>query len=107
MPSVMRAMRLERRPAPSHSEILMNVEMPVPTPRDDELLVRVAACGVCRTDLDLVDGRLTAPNYPIVPGHQIVGHVAAMGRGVKDWREGDLAGVAWIHSACGVCEWCT
>jgi len=103
----MRAMRLERRPAPSHSEILTNVEMPVPTPRDDELLVRVAVCGVCRTDLDLVDGRLIAPTYPIVPGHQIVGHVAAIGRDVKDWREGDVAGVAWIHSACGVCEWCT
>jgi propanol-preferring alcohol dehydrogenase len=63
-------------------------------------------CGVCRTDLDLVDGRLIAPTYPLVPGHQIVGRVAAIGRGVEDWRDGDVVGVAWIHSACGVCEWC-
>lgn len=65
------------------------------------------ACGVCRTDLDLAEGRLVAPRYPVIPGHQVVGTIAACGTGVSGVRVGDLAGVAWIHSACGVCEYCS
>src|SRR5215207_9680981 len=78
-----------------------------PVPGAGEILIRVAVCGVCRTDLDLVDGRLAPAHLPVVPGHQIVGRIAALGPGVADSRVGERVGVAWIHSACGVCRWCT
>lgn len=81
-------------------------DTPAPEPLDDEVLVRVATCGVCRTDLDLVEGRLRAPRYPVVPGHQIVGRVERVGRSVRGLENGERVGVAWIHSACGVCAWC-
>jgi len=81
-------------------------ERPAPAPRDGELLVRVAVCGVCRTDLDVVDGRLAPAALPVVPGHQAVGRVEAAGAGVRDVGIGDRVGVAWIHSACGECRWC-
>jgi propanol-preferring alcohol dehydrogenase len=70
------------------------------------VLVRVSVCGVCRTDLDVVEGRLTAARYPVIPGHQAVGRVAGVGDGVGDFGIGDRVGVAWIHSACGHCAWC-
>ncbi|HKH90400.1 MAG TPA: alcohol dehydrogenase catalytic domain-containing protein, partial [Gemmatimonadaceae bacterium] len=78
-----------------------------PVPGAGEILIRVAVCGVCRTDLDLVDGRLAPAHLPVVPGHQVVGRIAALGPGVTDSRVGERVGVAWIHSACGVCRWCT
>ena len=81
-------------------------ELQAPEPQRGEVLVRVAVCGVCRTDLDLAEGRVIPPRYPVVPGHQVVGHIAALGSGVSGRREGDRVGVAWIHSACGVCHWC-
>ncbi len=82
-------------------------ETPVPEPSDGELLVRVNVCGVCRTDLDLVEGRLAAPRYAIIPGHQVVGRVERVGGGdAAGFRVGQRVGVAWIHSACGVCTWC-
>lgn len=81
-------------------------EIPAPSAGPGELLVRVSVCAVCRTDLDIAEGRLVPPRYPVVPGHQVVGHVAASGDGVRDFHEGDRVGVAWIHSADGVCEWC-
>jgi propanol-preferring alcohol dehydrogenase len=70
------------------------------------ILLRVAACGVCRTDLQLCEGDLTAHKLPVVPGHQIVGRVEAVGAGVTSWRVGDRAGVAWLASTCGVCDKC-
>jgi propanol-preferring alcohol dehydrogenase len=85
---------------------LESAERPAPEPRAGELLVRVAACGVCRTDLDVVDGRLQPAALPVIPGHQAVGRVAALGAGVTHTRVGDRVGVAWIHSACGECRWC-
>ena len=90
----------EGRPA------LRLADAPVPEPADDELLVRVNVCGVCRTDLDLVEGRLAAPRYPVIPGHQIIGRVEALGSDARGFSIDDRVGVAWIHSACGVCEWC-
>lgn len=81
-------------------------EIPVPRVGPGELLVRVSVCAVCRTDLDVVEGRVTAPRYPLVLGHQVIGRVAAVAAGVKDVREGDRVGIAWIHSACGRCKWC-
>src|SRR5215213_4459364 len=81
-------------------------DVPAPVPAAGELRVRVRRCGVCRTDLDLAEGRLAAPSYPVVPGHQVVGTVDALGAGAAGFREGDRVGVAWIHSACGACRWC-
>jgi propanol-preferring alcohol dehydrogenase len=81
-------------------------DVPVPVPGRGDILVRVSVCGVCRTDLDLVEGRLTAPQYPVIPGHQVVGRVERTGEDVADFRIGDRVGVAWINSACGRCEWC-
>jgi alcohol dehydrogenase, propanol-preferring len=103
----MHAMLL-RNPAPlAHApRPLEAAEVPTPAPAARELLVRVAVCGVCRTDLDLAEGRLAAPSYPLIPGHQVVGRVAATGAGATAFREGDRVGVAWIHSACGRCRWC-
>jgi propanol-preferring alcohol dehydrogenase len=71
------------------------------------VLLRVAACAVCRTDLQLAEGDLEARTLPIVPGHQVVGRVEALGDGVEGWHVGDRAGVGWLASACGVCRACT
>ena len=81
-------------------------EVAAPKIGDSELLVAVSVCAVCRTDLDVVEGRVAAPRYPVIPGHQIVGHVAAVGRGATGFREGDRVGIAWINSADGSCRWC-
>jgi propanol-preferring alcohol dehydrogenase len=106
----MRAMVLRepRATTPTSEEFaaLELADVPVPEPAEHEVLVRVSVCGVCRTDLDVAEGRVIAPHYPVIPGHQIVGRVAAVGRAVSQYREGDRLGVAWIHSACGVCRWC-
>ncbi len=68
--------------------------------------MKVHACGVCHTDLHTVEGELTPPAYPIVPGHQVVGTVEAIGEGVTGWVVGDRAGVAWLQAACGACSFC-
>lgn len=78
----------------------------MPVVGNGELLVRVSACGVCRTDLDVAEGRVKAPRYPLIPGHQVIGHVARIGNGATGFREGDRVGIAWINSADGVCRWC-
>jgi propanol-preferring alcohol dehydrogenase len=86
---------------------LVPVDRPIPRYGADEVLIRVSVCGVCRTDLDLMEGRLRAPSYPVVPGHQIVGVITAVGSKVGEARRvGERVGVAWIHSACGRCRWC-
>jgi len=103
----MRAMFLDReRVSADARPALRPAAAPAPEAADDGLVVRVSVCGVCRTDLDLVEGRLTASRYPVIPGHQIVGRVEAMGRDARGFSIGDRVGVAWIHSACGVCTWC-
>lgn len=103
----MRAMLL-RHPAAMTNDAapLELADVPLPAPSEHEVLVEVAVCGVCRTDLDIVEGRITAPEYPVIPGHQVVGRVMEVGADVTDVREGDRVGVAWIHWACGVCRWC-
>jgi propanol-preferring alcohol dehydrogenase len=85
---------------------LESAEVGAPVPAGADVLVRVAVCGVCRTDLDLVEGRLAAPRYPVIPGHQVVGRVERTGADVRELAVGDRVGIAWIHSACGHCEWC-
>src|SRR6185295_3306079 len=79
-------------------------EIPVALP--GEVLVRVRACGVCRTDLHIVDGELPAPEIPIVPGHEIVGIVEVIGDGVTHLAVGDRVGVPWLGYACGECRFC-
>ncbi|MFC1934346.1 zinc-dependent alcohol dehydrogenase family protein [Chloroflexota bacterium] len=81
------------------------INLPVPQPGSREILVKISACGVCHTELDEIEGRLT-PNLPIVLGHEIVGKAAAFGPGVTKFKIGDRVGVAWIHSACGECYFC-
>jgi propanol-preferring alcohol dehydrogenase len=82
-------------------------ERPIPEPGDGQVLVRIAASGVCHTDLHAADGDWPVkPRLPFVPGHEGTGTVAAVGRGVTTLKEGDRVGVPWLHSACGVCEYC-
>jgi propanol-preferring alcohol dehydrogenase len=75
-------------------------------PSPDELVIRVAACGVCRTDLQLIEGDLAARQLPVVPGHQAVGTVTAVGAEVIGWRVGERAGIAWLAGTCGTCRFC-
>jgi propanol-preferring alcohol dehydrogenase len=82
-------------------------EAPDPEPGPGEVVVEVAACAVCRTDLQICEGDLVAHRLPIVPGHQVVGRVASVGPGVAASRVGDRVGIAWIASTCGVCRFCT
>ena len=103
----MRAMLLrEPRPYSGNSSPLELAEIPIPVAGNDDLLVRVSVCGVCRTDLDVVEGRVKAPRYPVVPGHQIIGRVAGVGSKVTGFRRGERVGIAWINSTDGVCRWC-
>jgi propanol-preferring alcohol dehydrogenase len=81
-------------------------ELPVSMPRQDEVLVRVAACGVCRTDLHVVEGDLPRHRSPVVPGHEAVGRVVAVGGAVRELGVGDRVGIAWLRSTCGTCRWC-
>jgi alcohol dehydrogenase, propanol-preferring len=87
-------------------EPLRRVELVVPELGPREILVRVAACGVCHTELDEIEGRTPPPQLPVVPGHQVVGRVAGLGPGASAFEIGERVGVAWIYSACGQCAWC-
>jgi propanol-preferring alcohol dehydrogenase len=81
-------------------------DAPDPEPGEGEIAIAIEACGVCRTDLQLADGDLAAHRLPIVPGHQLVGTVAAVGEGVTRWKIGDRAGAGWLASTCGTCAYC-
>ncbi len=81
-------------------------ELPLPLPGADTILIEVEACGVCRTDLHLVDGELPHPVLPIIPGHEIVGRVKALGSGVAGFRLGERVGVPWLGWTCGQCRFC-
>lgn len=82
-------------------------EVPVPAPGPGEVLIKVVASGVCHTDLHAADGDWPVkPKLPFIPGHEGAGLVAAIGRDVKGFKEGDPAGIAWLHDACGACEYC-
>jgi propanol-preferring alcohol dehydrogenase len=97
----MRAMVLERPGEP-----LKLVERPDPLPSDGEVCVRVTACGVCRTDLHVVDGELPNPKLPIVPGHEIVGRIERIGRNVARLAVGMRVGIPWLGHTCGHCRYC-
>ena len=82
------------------------MELPNPIPGEGEILVKVSVCGVCHTEIDEIEGRTPPSHFPIVLGHQIVGRVEAIASRVNNFRVGDRVGIAWIHSACGKCEFC-
>jgi propanol-preferring alcohol dehydrogenase len=90
--------------APHKPLRLASLKVPMPVP--GQVLIRVHACGVCRTDLHVVDGELTQPVLPLVPGHEIVGVVEARGPGAERFRIGDRVGVPWLGWTCGTCEYC-
>jgi propanol-preferring alcohol dehydrogenase len=98
----MKAMQLAAPRTPLHL-----VELPRPEPGPGELLLQVRACGVCRTDLHVVDGDLTDGKLPIIPGHEIVGTVISRGAGVERFAVGDRVGVPWLGATCGACDFCT
>jgi alcohol dehydrogenase, propanol-preferring len=97
----MRAMLLE-----SAHQALRLADLPIPEPGPGQVLVRVRACGVCRTDLHIVDGELEHPALPLVPGHEIAGEVAAVGKGVTGFAPGQGIGVPWLGSTDGTCRYC-
>ncbi|HEU0012689.1 MAG TPA: zinc-dependent alcohol dehydrogenase family protein [Longimicrobium sp.] len=97
----MRAMLLDAPGRP-----LRAAEVPVPSPARGQVLLRVRACAVCRTDLHVVDGELARPKLPLVPGHEIVGEVVALDEGTEGFAEGDRVGVPWLGWTCGACAYC-
>ncbi len=97
----MRAMILEQPGKP-----LAAREVPDPEPGENQVLLKVKVCGVCRTDLHVVDGELTEPKLPLIPGHQIVGIVEAVGTNVSRYKPGDRVGVPWLGGSCGECHYC-
>jgi propanol-preferring alcohol dehydrogenase len=101
----MKALLLDA-PAPVDTRPLRLAEVPAPSPGGDELLLRVSACGVCRTDLHVVEGELPVRLSPVIPGHQIVGRVEATGARVEGFEVGERAGVAWLNRTCGNCRFC-
>jgi propanol-preferring alcohol dehydrogenase len=97
---------LLRTVGPAESKPLEFTEVPTPSPTEDEVLVRVEACGVCRTDLHVVEGDLPPRKSPVIPGHQVVGTIERLGPRAKRFRTGTRVGVAWLHRTCGTCEYC-
>src|SRR5438105_9801824 len=97
----MRAMVLDAPKKP-----LQLRDLPKPRPDIGQLLVRISACAVCRTDLHIVDGELPEPKLPLIPGHEIVGRVEEVGGEVKTFREGDRVGIPWLGWTCGECKFC-
>lgn len=102
----MKAVRLVK-PGPIETSPLSLGEVPVPQPGEGEVLVRIRACGVCHTDLHIVEGEIHPPDLPVTPGHQVVGIVEKMGRGAEKFVNlGDRVGVPWLYSACERCDYC-
>lgn len=93
-------------PAPVETQPLRFTDVPDPEPAASEVLVRVHACGVCRTDLHVVEGELAPRKSPVIPGHQVVGVVEKAGAGATRFRPGDRVGIPWLHRTCGVCNYC-
>ncbi|HUS85421.1 MAG TPA: alcohol dehydrogenase catalytic domain-containing protein, partial [Anaerolineales bacterium] len=85
---------------------LVEKQRAIPAPGYGELLIQVSACGICHTDLHIIEGDIHPPRLPIIPGHQVVGSVQAVGPGVGGWSVGDAAGVPWLYRACRKCEYC-
>lgn len=97
----MRAMLLIHQKQP-----LTYVHIPKPSFGEDELLIKVCACGICRTDLHIKDGDLPSPKLPLILGHEIVGIVEEVGKQVHHFKKGDRVGIPWLRNSCGSCEYC-
>src|SRR5262245_10534165 len=95
-----------KAPAPVEKYPLELAEIPIPVPADDEVLIRVAACGICRTDLHVVEGDLPVRSQHIVPGHQVVGRIERRGKNASGLGLDQRVGVAWLNRTCGVCSFC-
>lgn len=93
-------------PAPIDTRPLRFTEVAVPTPGEEEVLIHVRVCGICRTDLHVVEGELPVRKPRVIPGHQVVGEIAAVGSGVTELQAGQRVGVAWLHRTCGQCRYC-
>ncbi|MFI5151841.1 MAG: zinc-dependent alcohol dehydrogenase family protein [Chitinophagales bacterium] len=101
LPETMQAMLLESAGSP-----LVNRTLPLPRPSSQQVLVKVIACGVCRTDLHILDGELTNPKLPLIIGHEIIGMVVSLGPGVDKLEIGDMVGIPWMAYTCGTCKYC-
>lgn len=101
----MRAMQLFA-PGDIRSRPLRHVERAIPIPGPGEILIKVDFCGVCHTDLHIVEGELLAPNFPRIPGHQVVGQVVSCGEGVRPTLIGQRVGVPWVYKTCEECKAC-
>ena len=97
---------LLRAPAPVSTNPLALSDVAAPRPSEGQVLVRVSACGVCRTDLHVVEGELPPRKSPVIPGHQVVGAIEQLGEGAGRFRIGDRVGIAWLHETDGVCDYC-
>ncbi|RME84711.1 MAG: zinc-binding alcohol dehydrogenase family protein [Caldilineae bacterium] len=95
-----------RHPAPIENRPLQPADLPIPTLGPGQVRLRVKACGVCHTDLHTVEGDLPLPRLPVVPGHQVVGEVDALGEGVTEFEPGQRLGVVWLYRTCGECDYC-
>jgi alcohol dehydrogenase, propanol-preferring len=102
LPDKMRAMVLQAPGRP-----LVPCELPVPEPGPEQILIKIHACGVCRTDLHIFDGELDRPKLPLIPGHEITGTAVRTGQKVNDFQPGDRMGVPWLGSTCGHCSYCS
>lgn len=101
IPDTMQAMVFHRQGEP-----LRYTTLPMPVPQAGQVLVRIIACGVCRTDLHITDGELEYPKLPLIPGHEIVGVVASTGPGVQHLKVGETVGIPWLGHTCGTCKYC-
>lgn len=86
---------------------LSAVEIPIPSPHENEVLIKVHTCGICRTDLHVIDGDLKEPKLPVIPGHQIVGTISKLGKNVTQFNVGDRVGVPWLGGSCSHCHYCS
>ncbi|MEZ5314714.1 MAG: zinc-dependent alcohol dehydrogenase family protein [Chlamydiales bacterium] len=82
-------------------------KIPIPKPDQDQVLIRVLACGICRTDLHVIDGELPFPKLPLIPGHQVIGKIEKIGKQVKNMRIGQRVGLPWLGGSCGQCDYCS
>nr|BAL58210.1 alcohol dehydrogenase [uncultured prokaryote] len=101
----MKALLLEK-PSPVENAPLKFCETDAPLPGKNEIRLKVSSCGVCHTDLHIVEGEIIPPSYPVIPGHQIVGVIDEVGEGVKKFKKGERVGVGWLNRTCGKCEFC-
>ena len=101
----MKAMVIDQTNDVSHNPLRLH-DRPIPIPNADQVLVKIHVCGVCRTDLHVVEGELPHVTLPLIPGHQAVGTVVRIGSTVQEIREGDRVGIAWLQRTCGECEFC-